>query len=314
MMSCGGESYEDKYRKYKKLYLDTKYGRQYGGAFDSQDLQQFRNWLNTKFEGLKDYANIISKLESHCKQEVSNINDLKQKIQHLRNVSYENKIGEGLENLLNNLGQEFENLIGGRSKNLLSDQKINEIHKNVCHKILNDIIPRLEQQKRLQEDLVEKFKDVQTQGKININKYIEFAKNNDLLNDSVDTILNKYSQHIENFTKFINNEAKENKSLMEKLSGKITGYMKPLIETKLPKQSTKSMLPATMATSTALNIPGFISGIYGKSEGDRTCIGPCEERHDSLRGDYHTCKTEKYDFLYKKYNWDYCDPKKILDR
>ncbi|XWV25998.1 putative orfan [Tupanvirus soda lake] len=256
-------SYEEKYHKYKKMYLDLK-NSQHGGFSKTNQIQ---DWLNDKFNfntNDDEYANIISKLKNYCSQKMLDLNV--------------DQVRDRIDNLYNNLGRKklselnIENIF--ENENLLQRIDWYKYQKVLYSELCNKIIPQLEKQRELQQKLVQRFRNAQISGaKIDINKYIDYAKNNNMLDRNVDDIIQSYSHKAEQLANY---------------------WKKESIDTKLLMSNT--MPEVTPATGTGI-----------KSKSGKECLTACEVQNDTLHGQHCRCTTAPYTFLFRKYDWDYCD-------
>ncbi|XWV24757.1 putative triacylglycerol lipase [Tupanvirus deep ocean] len=251
-------SYEEKYHKYKKMYLDLKYG-QHGGL---NKINQTQDYLDD------EYTDLISRLKNYCSQKILDLN-----IEQVRNK---------IENLYNNLGRKrltelnIQNIF--ENEDLLRRIDWNKYQKVLYSELCNRIIPQLEKQKELQQQFVQKFRNTKINiTKADIDKYIEFAKNNNMLDRNIDDIIQSYSQKAEQLANFWKKESIDTKLLMSNA---------------IPVTNT---IPVTTGTSGA------------KSKSGKECLTACEVHNDTLHGQHCRCTTAPYTFLFRKYDWDFCD-------
>ena len=245
-------SYEYKYHKYKKLYLNLK--QQRGGN---------ENIVENKFilvMPLEQFNNIISNLKSlaSCDRDIIDINELKHNLKSI----YENLGNKALSKFgIYNVAEEKPLF------NILSLPDLRNRRNEICKVINSKILPELEKTKELQEKFIQYLKDVPTSGrKFDISKYIEFAKERDLLDQPVDEIFNKYFMYIEEEEK--TNDLLKEFIMMEKPAG--------------------PTMPA-----------------YPRSKSGHPCTSQCV-KSQTLFGNQCTCKMDPYKTLTGTHNWDYC--------
>jgi len=261
-------TYEDKYKKYKKMYLELKYGQKAGGESGAPKLSDVQDWINQKFKfkmSDQDYGTVISKLEK-----------LKQECDNLIYETNVNEIQNKIRNLYNNLTtKEFSEL---NLKNIFKDENmymLEQINWRQYPKVLcqyaNEKIRQLEGQKSLQQKIVERFKNTNVDPNIDFNKYIEYAKENNLFDkQSVDEIIDSYAKKSQNLANYWTKQKEESGSLLS-------------------------------------NIKAAIPGFYPTSKNGHKCVTSCTKSHDLLHGDYYKCDTDPYKFMLKDYTWDYCN-------
>jgi hypothetical protein len=267
-------SYEQKYKKYKKMYIDLKYN-QSGGV--NNPLTDAYNRINEKFIVKipdSDYKKIIDKLRNFCstqqKGEIQ-VEQIKGKVKNL----FENLGNNNLSEL--NLKNIFEN------RNELLNINWQQYYMNLCDLIRDKFIPELKKLQELQRKFIERLGNITTEGKINISKYITFAKNNGMLDRSVDYIMEEYSKNVTNFSNYVNAEKKTNDQVMAYLTSN-SGQTNPMSNI---GQSNQLM-----------------------SKSGKMCKTSCTKNHDLLHGNYCSCKTDPYNSFFMSYDWDYCEPSK----
>ena len=205
----------EKYNKYKKMYLQLKYGQKAGEVTKNND---DHDWLNKRFKFSttnQEYTDIITKLKDYCNDKIVEINTA--------------RIRDKIKNVYNNLGTKrlselnINNIF--EDENVLSQIDWREYHKDLCSALTNKIIPELEKQWDLQQKFIEKFKNMNTKNvKIDIGKYIEYAKHNDMYNKSVDDIVNSYLQKSEHLANYWSNEKQQTDSLVSYLKTGLDKY------------------------------------------------------------------------------------------
>lgn len=279
-------SYEEKYKKYKKMYLQLKlkYG-QHGGDNNDDDnsvygiAQKTKKWLiekfGDKFEGIKNYDKVIPNLKKHCQTNITNFKDAKYKLKDIYNMFQNNEL----------LGEFNDYLTVDKQQFNLPENNWNNAHEKMCEYFLKI----LQREQELQQKLIEKLNNLKIDGKIDISKYIDFAREKHMLDDSIDNIDNiiqKYTENINNLASEIDKEKKKNDAIILHLQEQ---------EQKLTNLPT-------------VNTFGIQTSNIGKSKNEKhPCIGPCETRYDMIRGHYDACTTKPYDYMFNKYDWDFCE-------
>ena len=102
---------------------------------------------------------------------------------------------------------------------------------------------------------------------VDVDHYLNFAKNNHMGNDSVDKILAAYYANLQNIGNIIEEEKHKTKEAEKQLS--------------------KTEHEA-------------------EYEAKHSCIGECEYKNDLLHGDYCRCETKPYKWFGMQYDWDIC--------
>lgn len=187
-------SSEQKYRKYKKLYLELK--RQQRGGEDKviKVVKADTDNDNDKFIVAKkssDYDQIIKKLKSLnvCEKDWTDINELKYNLKETyRTVGNKILSQFGIYNV-------FEDKDVNR---LITKDDLRRRRDAMCKYIDDKIVPMLEKEKELQDKFIEMLKDVPTGvRKFDIQKYIDFAKEKSMLEHSPEEVIREYSNKIE---------------------------------------------------------------------------------------------------------------------
>jgi hypothetical protein len=212
-------SYEEKYRKYKKKYVDLKY-HQAGGY----DLNDAGDLAKNKIDSLKstvDYDNIIAKLENFCKtNNTFDINFIKSKLANLRDT-ITNRQSDG--NFLNWIPldeatrKDFQDFIA-RHRDNLPDSKV--IHAKLCQRINDHVIPSLKQQRDLKNRIVESLRNIKLPEnvQINIDKFLDYAKEHKITTESVNEIIHKYYNTVQQYAEHFQRELTE-KNIVESFIG-----------------------------------------------------------------------------------------------
>lgn len=277
---------------YKQLYEDllNQYQQQGGAWYDKFILSKNDN----------NYQTIINKLQDFCKDDAHAVEQLKEKLDYLKkNVDSKLLAKYDIANVLEYL----------KNSKVIQNIDWKAYHAKICKVISEKIIPELTKERKLQSELVTKLKNVPgQQSKIDINKYVLFAKNNGLLNDNVETILTKYGDRINNFLNYAKKEALDNQYLAKYMA---TG--------------TSGSTAKDMAGLTALGAPLLARANIQKNNQNHVqnqnnfeqtdqiitknghkCNTPCKPGHNFFMGDYSFCDTDPYETFTGSYNWDYC--------
>lgn len=270
------------------MYLNLKL-QQAGGYNNNQKTTLVNNLVSNKFDVQitnQEYRNIINKLNDFCKQGISKYQteQIKEKVKNMFNELGEKKLSEL------NINDIF------KDKKTLSNINWQEYHKKLCETISYNIIPRLEKQRNLQEKFIQELKNIKTNGKkIDIGKYIDFAKNNNMLDKSVKEIMEKFSEWVDNIHKYTTEEKKTNSQIMSYLASAA-----------IPAQSILEQQQSALEQQKLSNtIPEF-QPILSKS--GKLCKTPCTKSYNIIHGEYCACKTDPYKSFLLTYDWDYCNP------
>ena len=276
-------SYEQEYKRYKRMYLDLKKKQRGGdngsGTADSQTqmnpastistgtvnstgktttvLTQPENIITSR--SIQDYQNLVTKLKTYCQQNVSNNDQIKEKLLSVYNFLNSQQLSEyNIPNIFNN-------------KEAMKDIDFNKLHSKVCGVLLDKIIPYLENRKDLQEKFMQAIGNAKIQGsRIDIDKYLDYARENNLMKASVANIVNSYNSNAKKLEKYYKDENER-------------------------ADFFQNILKSDIVQSTGL-----------VSSSGKICKSSCTKRHSTLRGDYWACDTDPYESFFIKYDWDYC--------
>lgn len=282
-------SYEDqylKYQKYQKLYEDLK--DRLGVSSDGNPGENLKGKVQNFLQSHHiNYDSLINRLRNHCNERFSGVNQVKDKLKDL----YNNIDNQRLKQSNLDIDNVLAYIKSGRN-----DANINweRYHQKICAYLTNKIIPELEKERNLQQKFIENFRNLpqDVKNNVNVDKYIQFARNNGLLNDSVENIVAKYSNKINQFTNYIKNEANSNQYVQNFLKG---------IQQTTPN-TTMMAVPRAAA-----GIAATTAALTGQlSKHGHKCTSECKKGHHFLLGDYLYCDTAEYDTLIGKRNWDYC--------
>lgn len=271
-------SYEQQYKKYKNMYLDLK-RNQTGGTKTNYDV-------------------IINELQNRCIESIGP-KQIKNWLQDVYN-RYHNEFrdlnlsGDNLQNIIQNIKSEMnrQNIKSeGDWQNIKSEMNWQNIHHEVCQKIKNNIIPELIKKRDLQQKFIDQLGQMFDENRIDVNNYIEFAKNNNMLGSSVNDIVSKYSTELNKAAQKIKTAADKNSKAMSYLNAFPPAFFQGNIQPNL-----------------VTNISGHPNSVTSVS--GRPCLSPCAKHNDAFRGNYCSCKTDVYEYFLKKYDWDYCDKSK----
>lgn len=237
-------SYEQKYKKYKKMYLNLKNPQR--GGNDNKVITEKTS---------EEYQQLVNKLKTFCSEKIP-ADQLKDKMKSLYDTLQQANLSE--YNLPN---------IFGKKENI---DKINfeKLHSRACTLLLNHVVPYLEKRKDLQEKLVYAFRQIDLKGgSIEIDKYLDYAREYDLMDESAEAVLRNYQATAEQLAEHYNIEALKHKVL---LSGHVQA-----------------------------------TGLVSKT--GKICKSPCNERESFWKGKYWACDTDPYKSMFFEKKWDYCE-------
>lgn len=340
--------YDSKYMHMKEIYKKEKNIHNQKGSAPSSALNE--STLNESQKILVDwtsldYENAIKKLENHCRNKISTYQELVIKIKSIENIIGYNRISNSslkgqmdqLSTIIGNIPQFFRdrgidiNDIKENKQNINKyfnnkginfrdfGDKFNNFYKKVCESINNEIIPKLKKERKLQESLITAVKQSSSYiPEIDISKYIEYARDNNLLNDSLNNILHKYNQTIDSYSNYFNREKHQNQSLMNSMGPLAASTGIAAITSKFFNNgSTNTNNGSTNTNNGTTNANnGNIIGTnsvdrsnfenFPLSKSGKQCKNQCESRHDNIRGNYFACNTDPYTSYFVNYDWDYC--------
>ena len=286
----------EKYRKYKKMYLELQKNQknQYGGNDNS--ISKLNFIVNRTKE---EYANLIDRLREHCETKVSTVNQLKEKLSSLyKNIGEEDLSASGIQKIFSEKKYNLQDF----------NKDLNEYHQKICQYLNDNIIPNLEKEDKLQNDLIDKFNSVAPELKkkgadmnIDLTNYINYAKENNLLDESVNNIIQQYNDSLNKTTAYFNKESLQNQNIMSSLF-----------------PATAAAVTASTAKSKSNNVP-FINPNGQLSKSGKPCLSKCAPYNDFWHNplgrfgnetNIGKCEVEPYTSFFMQRNWDLCDIKK----
>lgn len=312
------EKYAQKYRRYKKLYVDERNRRRQTGGNNGMQNKDIPLINFTVTRTNEEYTNIIDKLRKNCTSKISTFNQLEDKLSYLYDVIGEEDLSmSGIQNIIKN-----------KKYNLKENRDLNEYYRKICQVVIEKIIPKYEEISNLQQRLIDSFSsslslkktelldkiaqytkgtkggndnlepDFMDRGEnqggnkgvinIDLSKYIEYAKKNNLLNDSVSTILQRYDGAVKKYSDYFNEEKILTQDIIRSLP---------------PGTSSIQTIPKNARLNTNTRAIGQVT------KSGKTCLTKCEKKNDMWRGEYMACNVEPYSSFFLKYDWDFCDNK-----
>jgi hypothetical protein len=200
-------SYENEYLKYKKLYEDLK--KQNNISTESDNFtDKISQFINKHFS----YDTMIDRLENYCRGKYSTPKQIEDKIVYL----YQNFDSKRLDR--NNLDMKhvLDYIRSGRN------DKINweRYHRKMCEYIKTKLIPELKREKELYNNFMNKIKEMpeDLKKKIDVDKYIQFARHNNLLDKTPYEIITKYSQKLNKLINHAKDELNSNQQISDILN------------------------------------------------------------------------------------------------
>lgn len=168
----------------------------------------------------EEYDNILKQLESietYCRNKTSNIAKIKENIKYVFDKINNKKLTEyGIVNI----SEEGDINID-----------LDSYQRKVCEVLLTKVLPEIRSEKTLQQKFLDKLNNIdisKLQEKIDIKKYIKFAKENNLTEEPIEEIIGQYSQYLDNLTNYVNKEKQNNQLIQTFLANPIVRNVLPL--------------------------------------------------------------------------------------
>lgn len=281
-------SYQQKYFKYRTKYLELKLKQQGGGVN-----------LLTKSSN-SEYSELINKLKKHCQNQVSTVKQLQEVIQDVSNLLTDK--------------QKLELRIPLINKTLTGDN-LQKLHKEICQLLLSHIIPYLEKRKKLQELFVQKFQQLKISTTIDIDKFLDYAQDNNMLDYPIKQILSEYrkipslSSNLELSKPEQSQQVQTKQPSSQQLSSQQAQTKQELSQQEPSEQSQHS--ESTEVISIGSDSSSEEKN-YPSSKNGRSCTGQCNKYSSQIWGDTYTCPTKPYTTWTGTYDWDYCSPPSLI--
>lgn len=277
-------NYEEKYKQYKKMYLQLK--SQDGGAIQleknklnellqSDKSKPIKEKINKKFSystTIQDYSEIIALIIKHCETNFNSSQDIKNSLKEIYN-----KLGNARINRF-------------RIRDVVRDDSFSSCvdwvnyNKTICKHFADVVIPYIKKEQGLQLAIIMMLLDVDnnTKSKIDIEQYMTYARNNNII-DKVKLVEGQY----------------DNKTAMDVLKGFVTFSQNNAEYWQIQSQQTNKLIIGIN------NTPNTASHwLQKQGENGHPCIGPCTLDFST---NTYKCRTEPYKYgLFGKRNWDTC--------
>ena len=192
--------YEEKYRKYKTLYLNMKMNLRGGDNGDPESI--FEKGSKTLSERTNPYQERIEKLKrlASCEKKIISIAQIKSNITEIYKT-----IGEKISPQ-----RDAPNVFYSPEYiKELSLEKINNVRDELCNFVKSNIIPLLEDQSTLYDKFKKDYRDARRKlSNVQVEDYINFATKENLLGSEPEEIVRKYveklSQKLQDATLLLN--------------------------------------------------------------------------------------------------------------